>query len=429
MTKESDTSAAGHLGGLVRVHWPRALSWAFYDLANTIYSALVVSFAITLHVKEFTGVEKYTFLAMAASMAASGLFVPFAGELADRTGHSKRYLTVFTLACCGACAAISAAPWWPLILVLYFVANFCYNSSLAFYDGLLPVVAPERRWGLISGLGVGLGYAGVSIALPVAVLVRQLYRRTDPAHELTPLFALAAVLFLLGSVPLFALVPERRSTKPAPTRSGLVRLAWKRTLTTLCALPRHRNMLLFLLGNFFCVDAVNATIIGYAPYVENVFGLPRQLIMLWMIPFGLCALCLGVLGGKLSDRFGSRPTMMSACLCFMAATLICGLARSTALFFVAFLVLGGYGLSTVWVAGRKMLLSLAPPGQIGKYFGLYNVGHKLSMIGMVLFGVLADIPIGGTIAGGYRAGVLAQLVCMGVGFILISKVSLKDVAR
>ena len=411
-----------------RIHWPRALSWALYDLANTIYSAIVVSFAITLHVKEFTGVEKYTFIAMAASMVVSGLFVPFAGELADRTGRSKQYLMYFTVACCACCVAISGAPWWPLILLLYLVANFCYNSSLAFYDSLLPVVAPPERTGLISGLGVGLGYAGIAFALPVALAALKLYRKTNPVHELTPMFALAGVLFLLGSIPLFLLVPERRSTKRLPAGGRVTRLAWTRTLVTLRALPRHRNMLMFLLGNFFCVDAVNATIIGYAPYVENVFRLPRERIMLWMIPFGLCALCLGVLGGRLSDRFGSRRVMMSACVCFMAASFICGVARSTTLFFTAFLVFGGYGLSTVWVAGRKMLLGLAPPGQVGKYFGLYNVGHKLSMIGMVLFGVLADMRIGESQGGGYRAGLLVQLVCMAVGLVLISKVELKDAA-
>jgi len=76
----------------------------------------------------------------------------------------------------------------------------------------------------------------------------------------------------------------------------------------------------------------------------------------------------------------------------------------------------------VWVAGRKLLLTLVPAGQVGKYFGLYNVGHKLSMMGMVLFGILADLRIGGSAAGGYRAGLLVQLVSMGVGLALIGSV-------
>ena len=103
------------------IPWPRALTWAMYDFANTIYSAVVVSFAITLHVKEYTGVEKYTFIVMAASLLVSGAVIPFAGELADRTGRAKRYLLVITLVCCASCALISAAVWAWLILLLFFV--------------------------------------------------------------------------------------------------------------------------------------------------------------------------------------------------------------------------------------------------------------------------------------------------------------------
>ena len=408
------------------LNWPRAIGWASYDFANTIYSAVIVSFAIALHAREFTGEEKYAFLTASLSLLASGLFVPFAGALADRTGKAKRYLAVFTVVCCVSCASITWASRAALILVLYFVANFCYNSSLVFYDSLLPVVAPRKNFGLVSGIGVGLGYGGVAVALPIAMLALHFYRRLEPEHELAPMFVLAGALFLLCSVPLFLFVPERRLSKPPPPRGELLRLTFTRTMVTIRALPRHKNMLLFLLGNFFCVDALNATIFAYAPYVENVFGMDRQWVMFWMIPFALTALGLGVLGGRLSDRIGSRKAMISAAVSFMLAVIICSLCVNPYVFFPAFIVLGGYGLSTIWTAGRKMLLSLAPPGQTGKYFGFYNVGHKLSMVGIALFGIIADIDVPGVHAGGYRAGLLLQVVAMAVGVILIYKVKVND---
>jgi len=402
------------------------MSWASYDFANTIYSAVVVSFAIALHAKEFTGVEKYTFITAGASMLASGLFVPFAGELADRTGKSKRYLIFFTVLSCLTCAAIGCVYWAPLIFALFFVANFCYNSSLVFYDSLLPVVAPRERTGLVSGIGVGVGYGGVAFALPLAMALLHFYRKLEPEYELSPLFLLGGGLFLLMSVPLFLFVPERRATKPLPPATSVRSLAIRRTMVTIRALPRHRNMLCFLLGNFFCVDAVNATIFAYAPYVENVLGIGRSQIMFWMVPFSLSALGLGVLGGRLSDLLGSRIAMISAALSFILAVLICALFATPWAFFPAFIVLGGYGLSTIWVAGRKMLVSLAPRGQVGKYFGLYNVGHKLSMIGIVLFGIMADLELPWVRAGGYRAGLLVQIISMTLGVALIWKVKLDD---
>lgn len=415
---ESQPSAEA---GTDELDWRKALSWASYDLANTIYSAVVVSFAIALHAKEFTGVERYTFATFSLSMLASGLFVPFAGELTDRTGRAKGYLVISTLVCCASCAAISWAFWAPLIFVFYFVANFSYQTSLAFYDSLLPVVAPEQKRGLVSGLGVGLGYGGTVIAVPAAIGLLWFYRGFDPVHELRFHFVLAAGLFLVGSLPLFLWVPERPARKEPLPGQKLLRLSFRRTMVTLRALPRHPAMLYFLLGNFLCVDALNAAIGAYAPYTENVLGLGRREILLWMIPFSVSALLLGILSGRLSDRFGAGRVMLSAAGGYIVAVVVCGVSSTRLPFYGAFILFGGYGLSTIWVAGRKMLLDLCPPGQVGKYFGLYNVGHKLSMVGILLFGLLADVDVPGLEAGGYRAGLLIQVVTMAAGAACILK--------
>jgi UMF1 family MFS transporter len=402
------------------------VSWALYDFANTIYSALVVSFAITLHVKEFTGVEKYTFLTMAASLLASGLFLPVAGEVADRTGRAKRYLGAMTLVCCACCIAIAAAGAVWLILALYFVANFCFNSSLAFYDSLLPTLAPRKRLGLVSGLGVGLGYAGVAFALPIGYALLKWYRGTGADHVHTPVFAAAGVLFLLFSTPLFLWVPGRPAGRRFRADLRILPLATRRVLVTLRALPRHKNVLLFLLGNFFCVDALNTGIFAYAPYVKNVFGLPSEQVLLWMLPFSLGAFALGLFGGKLSDAIGARRALLCAGISVAVAFLLCSLARSFGLFMAVFVLFGGFGLSTIWVAGRKLLVELVPPGQVGKYFGLYNVGRKLSMIGVVLFGLVADLELPGLAHGGYRLGLLLQLVLLSGGLLCIYKVEAPD---
>jgi len=403
------------------VPWGRALSWASYDFANTIYSALVVSFAITLHVKAYTGVEKFTFITLGASLLASGLVLPLAGEAADRTGGTKRYLMAATLAACLACASITWARSAALILALFFVANFCYNTSFTFYDSLLPTVAPPSRLGLVSGIGVGLGYAGVAFALPLGWLLMSWRGESAPQRELAPLFALAGALYLVFSLPLFLFVPDRPASRRAPARGRLAPLVFKRVMVTVRALPRHRPMLLFLVGNFLLVDTLNTGIVAYAPYVVNVFGVGTRAAMLWMIPFSLGAFVLGAAGGRASDRFGSRRTLLAAGGCVFAAVVVCGLARSFAVFMAAFILLGGFGLSTIWVAGRKLLVELAPPGQVGKYFGLYNVGHKLSMVGPVIFGVLADVQVPGVPAGGYRLGLLSQLALLVPGIFCIYK--------
>jgi len=385
-----------------------------------------VSYAITLHVKGFTGVEKYTFITMAASLVTSGLLLPFAGEASDRTGRPKRYLIFLTLLTCTCCVAISAAGTAWLILALFFVANFSYNFSLTFYDSLLPTLAPREKLGAVSGMGVGLGYAGTAFAIPIGFLVVARYGGADAQQQLRPVFAAAGGLFFLFSLPLILFVPEKRATKRTPPGVSIPRLAYKRVMVTLRALPRHRPVMLFLLGNFLCVDALNTGIIAYAPYLVNVFGLDARQTLLWMLPFSLAAGVLAVAGGLLSDRFGPRRTMISAGICVLAALLIAGVARSFPVFIASFVLLGGYGLSTIWVAGRKLLIELVPEGQIGKYFGLYNVGHKLSIVGAVAFGLVADLNLRGIEAGGYRLGLLLQTVLLSMGLVCIYKVRSPD---
>ncbi len=429
MNGSPTTQVASRSRGPDKVLWDRTVSWALYDFANTIYSALVVSWAIALHVKGFTGVEKFTFLTLALSQVASGILLPVAGEVADRTGKTKRYLFALTLAACASCAAISAARSAWMILGLFAVANFCYHSSLAFYDSLLPTLGPRNRLGLISGIGVSLGYLGVNFALPVGLVATSIYKKHDPAHEMTPVFAVAGVLFLLFSLPLFLWVPEKPASKPTRPGVPLLSLAFKRVFVTLRALPRHKPVLLFLLGNFLCVDALNAGIVAYAPYVVNVFGLDGRQAGLWIMPFALAAALFGALGGKLTDTFGARKTLISAGVATLGALVVGATARTFPVFIVGFILLGGYGLSTIWVSGRKMLVELVPPGQIGKYFGLYNIGHKLSIIGAVVFGLMADVRIPGIPSGGYRVGMLLQIVLLSIGLICIYKVKPQDDAH
>ena len=416
-----------------RLRWGRTLSWAFYDFANTIYSALVISVGAALYMKGLTGLEKPAFLTMAGSLLACSAVMPFAGEVADRTGRARHYLAVLTLVACACCAGmgIATAPW--LILAFLFVANICFHTSLCFYDSLLPTVAPPERMGLVSGIGVGLGYGGVALALPVGWLVLRLYGQAGAPDEMRPVFGVAAALFLLFALPLFLWVPERPASKPLRPGVGLLRLAFRRVATTVRALPRHRSVLWFLVGNFLCVDALNAGVVACVPYMKNVFGLDSGQAMLWLLPFSGTALILGVAGGKLSDVFGPRRTMISAAFCLLASVCICALTTSFAVFMVAFALLGAYGLSTTWVAGRRLLVRLVPPGQLGKYFGLYNVGHKLSMIGLVTFGVLADAHIadvqvfGRTLnAMGYRLGLAAQVVLLSAGIACIWRVRMED---
>ena len=65
---------------------------------------------------------------------------------------------------------------------------------------------------------------------------------------------------------------------------------------------------------------------------------------------------------------------------------------------------GGPGVAGLWVAGRKWVVELAPPGDVGTLFGFYGFSNKLSLLNLTLFSFLADW------TGGYTSSVVVLLV-------------------
>ena len=59
-------------------------SWGLYDFANTIFSALFVTFFYPFYIKDFLGGnESHVGLVFGGSMLFVGLIVPFIGALSD----------------------------------------------------------------------------------------------------------------------------------------------------------------------------------------------------------------------------------------------------------------------------------------------------------------------------------------------------------
>ena len=106
-------------------------------------------------------------------MVLSGLAVPLFAAIADKTGQSRRYLVITTLLCVAAMAAFALDAPLVWLLAAFAIANFCYNSALVFYNSLLASVAPVKKAGLVSGLGVGLGYIGTLLTLVILLPVER----------------------------------------------------------------------------------------------------------------------------------------------------------------------------------------------------------------------------------------------------------------
>ncbi len=368
---------------LKRDSLPLLLSWSFYDFANTIFSAIVLTAYFPLYFTEKTGSNWQLGAATTGSMLAAGAVLPFLGALADRTGKTKIYLIRATLACILFLFALSFLKN-PLLLIFFFaISGFFYHASLVFYNSLLPAVAAPARQGFASGLGTGLGYLGVVFSLPLADWIDKNWGRPF-------VFSAAGLLFFLFSLPLFVWTPERRVSKPEAFQGRILSQEWKKIFVLIRKLPATPALAFFLIGNFFAVDAINATIFWFLVYAREVFRPGQSALVYLLLGVNGSAFLAGCVLGWASDRFGAMRILRFSSLSLIAT--LGGMALTDHFQWFAALSLtgGAIAIAGIWTSGRKVLVDLSPPEHIGEYFGLYGLTTKISVLSNLIFSIVAD---------------------------------------
>jgi UMF1 family MFS transporter len=411
-------------------------AWALYDFANTIFSFVVISYAMGLwlvrpeQLGEANGQLAFS-LAILISVGANAVVSPILGALSDRGGGRRLpYLLLFTVLCIGPTAAIAFAG--TLVgLALFTVANFAYLSALIYYDATLKLVSTPATRGRMSGLGVGLGYCGTVFSGLLLFLF-------DIPVELR--FVLAAVLYGLFAIPIFALVRE-----PGASDAQRVRLrdfvdSWDQLRTTIGHARQVPGLSRFLLGRFFYSDAVNTVIVVMSIVAVKAVGFSERTTVLILLSLTLVAIAMSFVWGRLSDGIGPRRTLI-AILASWAVGLILGSLSlglngtdpatgapvpampGIALFLVAGAILGS-GLGGVQVADRVFMIRLSPPERVGEFFGVYGlVGKASQVIGQLVFALIVFLLFDsfGTLA--YQVAILSLIVTMLIGLWLVWPVS------
>ena len=87
------------------------------------------------------------------------------------------------------------------ILIVFGIANILFQSSLIFYDALLPSIAGEGNVGKVGGIGIGIGYLGSFIGIGLGVFFLD-----DVGYE--GIFRLTAILYFIFAIPCFIFVRD-----------------------------------------------------------------------------------------------------------------------------------------------------------------------------------------------------------------------------
>ncbi len=390
-----------------RQQWPDRLSvtsWVIYDLANTIFALGVVGFYFSDWLVASGQPDSALAIVQMAAAVVVIFLAPWVGARSDVSGSRVRALAAATLIAVTATALLAIGPVVVTLLMLW-VAIVAVNTGSVVYDALLVDVSTPQNRGLVSGLGVGVGYVGSFIGLAIGTVTLDVL---GWGHAAT--FRTLALAFGLFAIPTFAFVKERPGTADAP----LPRLSdvTTRIVTSWRRASRYDGMVRFLIGRFFYTDAINTLIGGFlAIFVIDELGLDRDFFTV-LLGIAITAAIFGGLGaGPLVARVGPLRVLRWVLVLWMTA-MASGIAASvTGNTDLAWVIgpVGGIALGATWASDRVVMTRVSPPRYLGEFYGLYaTVGRFATIAGPLVWAIIVDIlGLGRNLALGALIGFIA----------------------
>ncbi|MFX1593942.1 MAG: MFS transporter [Promethearchaeota archaeon] len=426
--------------------------WAMYDLANTIYSMVIVSLIINRYVLVIGQSPPYlmsygdvSFLYGTVSFLMQlgvAIGVPILGALSDNVGKRKPFVISLT----GIILLFASLLGFfqnnlTLVLTFYVIANVAYQFSLTFYDAMLPFIAKREDIGKVAGFGVAWGYLGTILALvimyPLILLLGDTVS-TPPTPDLGFAgywftFLIPMILFLVCAIP-FLYVREKQKRGKRPPIGKLIKNTFKQLGSTFKDIRKHKSMFIFIFGYFFVADIANVIVLYMTPIVTDglvIAGGSTLFAILFIIIATMSAVGFTYFVGKFGQKYGAKKTFyLVGALWGIALTIGIILVFTTQaidvggnLPFILSLIMGivaGPALGGTWTAQRIMVIELAPKEKFGEFFGFSKLSGKFSSaLGPFIWGtVMLTYDIIGKVAYGWA--MISVGIIMGIGILIIS---------
>ena len=389
-------------------------SWSMYDFANTIFSMNIISLYFALWVTvDMKGEDILYSWALSGSMFLAAIVSPIMGAVSDRLGRRMPFLIFFTLTCCFFTALIGFTNRLFIGLLLFAIANFCYQAAAIFYNALLPQISKKNQIGRVSGYGVSLGYCGTIAGL---LLVRPFVLKMGRQAAFIP----TAILFLLFSLPCFLFVKDALVSKRSKFELQ-IRGAFKKTKETFVNIKKYPGLFNFLIAVFTALNAINTIIIFMSVYIKKVIGFTDSEIITFYIISTIFAILGAFITGFITDKLGSKRTLSIVLGLWGIGIFLAAISFNKAIFWIIGPLIG-ICLGATWTSARVLAIDLSPPQIVGEVFGFYGlIGKSASIIGPLVWGLCVwAFGFLGIIK--YRLAIFTLLLFLSMGFVMLQKI-------
>ena len=320
--------------------------------------------------------EKNTYLGLLtfAGLLLAMIVQPIAGAISDRSGFKwgrrRPYILIGSLLGVLLLPGIGLFQSYFALFIIYCLLQMTSNVAQGTYQAFIPDLVPQDRKGLASGVKSLLEIIG---GIAIVRLIGYFMGKYVPGEGVIWLWL---VLGVLAAVLLGAMLATIIMVKEPPGRKNEEQLSVWKTLSRSFKVDvrKDRDFIVFLVSRLLIFMAL-ATIQTFTLfYLRDVIGLvnPATATADLLIAVGVGMLLAVYPAGRLSDRIGRRPVVISSGLVGAGGILVIFFSTSYGVVIAGGAIIGtatGAFMSSNWA----LATDLVPGGEEARYLGLTNM--------------------------------------------------------
>lgn len=402
-------------------------TWVMYDVGNSalvLFNTSVVPIyfnAINTGASSAELVSAWANAQTAASLIVA-LLMPILGSLADFAGNKIKFFLGFFLTGLVLCFA-QALPMGAMpFLVVYVLCTIGLNSSMTFYDAMLPDVTTDERMDGVSSFGYAWGYIGSCvpfIACILLILAGPAALGLDMLWCVRVSFVITGIWWLAFTVPLLRTYRQRhaKQLEPGMTHAGELVKTLLGLGETMRRIASDRVILLYMIAFFFYIDGVH-TVISMATTYGTSLGIDSTQLILALLVTQFVAFPSAIAYGKLAGRYGTLRMIIAAVVAYVAIVLFAAFLLKDALEFWILAVVVGMFQGGIQALSRSYFGKIIPKEHSNEYYGFFDIfGRYASVMGTLLVSVVTSL------TGNPSFGVLSIGILLIVGLVMLIKLS------
>ena len=373
----------------------------------------------------FTGPEKTLWLGLLtlAGLVVAMIVQPIAGAISDRSsfrwGRRRPYILLGTILAMLLLPGIGFSGSYLTLFIIYCLLQVSCNIAQGPYQGFIPDLVPGERRGLGSGVKTLLESVGGIALVWLVFYFMDRYVTEQGGLWLWLLVAMLAIVLLGAMVTTVVTVKERPGG--GGSQLPLLPTLYKSFKIDVKASP---DFIRFLVSRLLVLTAW-ATLQRYALFfLMDVIGIANPLTVRndLLIVVGACMLAAAYPAGRLSDRVGRRPIVVSSGLLGALGIVVLFFSHSYGYIMFAGGLLGissGAFMSANWALATDLL----PKGEEARYLGLTNLATAGgSALTLFIMGPMIDFFNAYSPGLGYKVMFLICFTCLVAGSLLVLKI-------